>query len=124
LKAIDRRSLADIPWWAESNDDLLGVGEDNKMVSRSHDVDAAVAAANTSNVSCLAHHRRLATIPTPIQIACVLLVGIRSPSVLAGVATAILSFVYLPTCIELDLQCKSFVERMLFPFFSLQKEEE
>ena len=92
LKAIDERSMTELPWWTRSCGDWLVIKNDK---------DYADSVSLSSNVSS---QHRSQIILTPMELASVLLLGLKAPTVLGSLAVAILGFVYLPQCIKHDLR--------------------
>ena len=93
LKAIDERSIAELPWWTKSDGDWLVIDDDeDEKGGTAHSVIAESS------------QHRSQVILTPIQLALVLLLGLRAPIILSSLAVAVLSFVYLPECIKHDIE--------------------
>ena len=88
MKGIDERSHAELPWWTKSEEGWLEVGatEDDE-----------------ATINELSQHKGQ-VIVTPLQLAVVFYMGLKAPTILGGLALAILSFVYLPECIKHDYE--------------------
>jgi len=91
LKAIDERSVAENPWWTKSVGNWLVINKDDGQ-----DTSRSIVAESSQH--------RSQVILTPIQLATVLLLGLRAPIMLGSLAVVILSFVYLPECIKHDIE--------------------
>jgi hypothetical protein len=102
MKAIDERSNVELPWWSNSDEDWLEVG------SEDDDDDDEPQETNGIAINESSQHRGQ-VILTPVELAMVLYLGLKAPTILGSLALAILSFVYLPDCIKHDYeQQKSF----------------
>ncbi len=99
MKAIDERSHIEMPWWTKSGEGWLEVDEDE-------DDEVAISSQHQGQV-----------IVTPLQLAVVFYMGLKAPTLLGSIALGILSFVYLPECIQHDYQqqkdIRDFVENRL-----------
>jgi len=87
MKAIDERSHMEMPWWTKSGEGWLEVVDDDE------DDEVAISSQHQGQV-----------IVTPLQLAVVFYMGLKAPTLLGSIAFAILSFVYLPECIQHDYQ--------------------
>ena len=88
MKDLDERSHVELPWWTQTGESWLKVdAEDDKQVAINE-----------------ASQHQGQVIVTPLQLAVVFYLGLRAPTVLGSIALAILSFVYLPECIQHDYE--------------------
>ena len=102
MKAIDERSHVESPWWSNSDEDWLQVGSEDDCDDDEAQGDNGIAINESSQ-------HRGQFILTPVQLAMVLYLGLKTPTILGSLALAILCFVYLPDCIQHDYeQQKSF----------------
>jgi hypothetical protein len=103
LKAIDERSTQISPWWTHTTKNWLSV-------------DIASDPRHPSSI-----------VPTNIlSMMLVVILGSKSPNLLARLALAILSFVYLPTCVHDDWQQRSRLKSLLarIPILKQQESED
>eukprot|EP00536_Pseudo-nitzschia_multiseries_P017124 jgi/Psemu1/49425/gm1.49425_g len=98
MKAIDERSHADSPWWSKSDGDWLVV--DDQGVKRG------------TPVMGMNEHRSQVLL-TPTHLAFVFYLGFKAPSLLVGVTTLILSFIYFPECIKHDYRRQKSMETVI-----------
>jgi len=93
MKVIDERSRVEMPWWSKSDKDWLEVGSED---------DDEEENENIAIMESLRHRSQV--ILTPAQLGLVFYIGLKEPRILGSLALVILSYVYLPECIEHDYQ--------------------